>query len=93
MPAAPRWCFWGADRGPVTNRDNSGVTTAGGPELTITGQFARSMSPAEAMAHHPPRADPLTGRAGPHRNQPAASATRTASSRLRAPVLRRMVDM
>jgi DMSO/TMAO reductase YedYZ molybdopterin-dependent catalytic subunit len=42
--------FWGADRGPVTIRDNSGVTVAGGPELTITEQFARSMSLTEAMA-------------------------------------------
>lgn len=42
--------FWGADRGPVTIRDNSGVTVAGGPALTITEQFARSMSLAEAMA-------------------------------------------
>ena len=42
--------FWGADRGPVTIRDNSGVTVPGGPELTITEQFARSMSLAEAMA-------------------------------------------
>jgi len=53
--------FWGADGGPVTIRDNSGVTSAGttgtgvddgegGLDLTITEQFARSMSLAEAMA-------------------------------------------
>jgi DMSO/TMAO reductase YedYZ molybdopterin-dependent catalytic subunit len=53
--------FWGADRGPVTIRDNSGITGAGntgitepdaggGLDLTITEQFARSMSLSEAMA-------------------------------------------
>jgi DMSO/TMAO reductase YedYZ molybdopterin-dependent catalytic subunit len=53
--------FWGADRGPVTIRDNSGITGAGntgttepdaggGLDLTVTEQFARSMSLAEAMA-------------------------------------------
>jgi len=41
--------FWGADRGTVTIRDNSGLTT-GSPELTITERFARSMSLREAMA-------------------------------------------
>ena len=52
--------FWGADRGKVTIRDNSGVTGAGttgsvepdaggGLDLTITEQFARSMSLADAM--------------------------------------------
>src|SRR4051812_10494177 len=53
--------FWGADRGAVTIRDNSGITgagntgvtepdAAGGLDLTITEQFARSMSLSEAMA-------------------------------------------
>jgi DMSO/TMAO reductase YedYZ molybdopterin-dependent catalytic subunit len=53
--------FWGADRGPVTIRDNSGVISGGvtgtvqtdadgNLDLTITEQFARSMSLAEAMA-------------------------------------------
>jgi DMSO/TMAO reductase YedYZ molybdopterin-dependent catalytic subunit len=53
--------FWGADRGTVTIRDNSGVigagdtgaTTpdgAGGLDLTVTEQFARSMSLREALA-------------------------------------------
>ena len=53
--------FWGADRGPVTIRDNSGVVSAGvtgrttpdatgGLDLTITEQFARSMSLEEAMS-------------------------------------------
>jgi DMSO/TMAO reductase YedYZ molybdopterin-dependent catalytic subunit len=42
--------FWGADRGTVTIRDNSGVTVPGGPQLTITERFARSMSLHEAMA-------------------------------------------
>ena len=52
--------FWGADRGPVTIRDNSGIVGAGdtgstvpddggGLDLTITEQFARSMSLREAM--------------------------------------------
>jgi DMSO/TMAO reductase YedYZ molybdopterin-dependent catalytic subunit len=52
--------FWGADSGPVTIRDNSGVTgpgftgtvqpdSTGGLDLTITEQFARSMSLADAM--------------------------------------------
>jgi DMSO/TMAO reductase YedYZ molybdopterin-dependent catalytic subunit len=51
--------FWGADAGEVTIRDNSGVidggsgtTTpdaAGGLDLTVTEQFARSMSVADAM--------------------------------------------
>jgi DMSO/TMAO reductase YedYZ molybdopterin-dependent catalytic subunit len=52
--------FWGADRGRVTIRDNSGVTgpgrtgtvepdAAGGLDLTITEQFARSMSLPDAM--------------------------------------------
>ena len=53
--------FWGADRGPVTIRDNSGVTGpgvtgsvapdgAGGLDLTITEQFARSMSLEDALS-------------------------------------------
>ena len=52
--------FWGADSGQVTIRDNSGVTgpgftgtvqpdATGGLDLTITEQFARSMSLADAM--------------------------------------------
>ena len=52
--------FWGADRGTVTIRDNSGVLSAGltgvgepdagnGLDLTITEQFARSMSLDDAM--------------------------------------------
>jgi len=54
--------FWGADRGQVTIRDNSGVISggrtgtvepdaAGGLDLTITEQFARSMSLEDAL--HP----------------------------------------
>ena len=53
--------FRGADHGPVTIRDNSGVTgggatgtvepdAGGGLDLTVDEQFARSMSLAEAMA-------------------------------------------
>jgi DMSO/TMAO reductase YedYZ molybdopterin-dependent catalytic subunit len=53
--------FWGADKGPVTIRDNPGVTgggftgsvepdATGGLDLTITEHFARSMSLREAMA-------------------------------------------
>ncbi|HEX8344372.1 MAG TPA: molybdopterin-dependent oxidoreductase [Actinoplanes sp.] len=53
--------FWGADRGPVTVRDDPGVTgpgrtgtvepdATGGLDLTITEQFARSMSLDDAMA-------------------------------------------
>ena len=53
--------FWGADKGQVTIRDNSGVTgggftgsvepdASGGLDLTITEHFARSMSLREAMA-------------------------------------------
>ena len=52
--------FWGADRGTETIRDNSGVISAGrtgtvepdaggGLDLTITEQFARSMSVDEAL--------------------------------------------
>ena len=52
--------FWGADRGTVTIRDNAGIlsggrtgtvaTDAGGAlDLTITEQFARSMSVSEAL--------------------------------------------
>jgi DMSO/TMAO reductase YedYZ molybdopterin-dependent catalytic subunit len=52
--------FWGADSGTVTVRDDSGVTGGGttgtvvddgggGLDLTITEQFARSMSVADAM--------------------------------------------
>ncbi len=51
--------FWGADSGPVTIRDNSGVTGGGvtgtfptdaNGGLTITERFARSMSLEDAMA-------------------------------------------
>jgi DMSO/TMAO reductase YedYZ molybdopterin-dependent catalytic subunit len=52
--------FWGADSGEVTIRDNSGVVRAGsgrvvpddtgGLDLTITEQFARSMSVEEALS-------------------------------------------
>ena len=52
--------FWGADSGTVTIRDNSGIVSGGqtgmvepdpggGLDLTITEQFARSMSLAEAL--------------------------------------------
>lgn len=54
--------FWGADSGRVAIRDNSGITgggqsgtvepdTTGGQDLTITEQFARSMSVGEALRH------------------------------------------
>jgi DMSO/TMAO reductase YedYZ molybdopterin-dependent catalytic subunit len=60
-PSGSEVVFWGADRGTVTIRDDSGITGAGrtgtgepdaggGLDLTITEQFARSMSLAEAMA-------------------------------------------
>jgi DMSO/TMAO reductase YedYZ molybdopterin-dependent catalytic subunit len=53
--------FWGVDRGEVTIRDNSGVVSggttgatvpdsAGGLDLTITEQFARSMSLEDALS-------------------------------------------
>ena len=53
--------FWGADRGTVTIRDNGGITSAGRTgvtetdengmlDLTITEQFARSMSVDEALS-------------------------------------------
>jgi len=52
--------FWGADRGTLTIRDNPGILSGGltgtvtpdgegGLDLTITEQFARSMSVAEAL--------------------------------------------
>jgi DMSO/TMAO reductase YedYZ molybdopterin-dependent catalytic subunit len=52
--------FWGADRGTVTIRDNAGILSGGrtgtvepdaggGLDLTITEQFARSMSVSEAL--------------------------------------------
>src|SRR5205085_11152082 len=55
--------FWGADRGTVTIRDNSGIVSGGktgvvqpdaegGLDLTITEQFARSMSLGEALNRH-----------------------------------------
>ena len=54
--------FWGADSGPVTIRDNSGVIApgdsgtvvpddTGGLDLTITERFARSMSVEDALSH------------------------------------------
>jgi DMSO/TMAO reductase YedYZ molybdopterin-dependent catalytic subunit len=53
--------FWGADRGTVTIRDNSGIVSGGqtgavqpdadgGLDLTITEQFARSMSLQDALS-------------------------------------------
>jgi DMSO/TMAO reductase YedYZ molybdopterin-dependent catalytic subunit len=53
--------FWGVDSGTVTIRDNSGIVSAGqtglgtpdgegGIDLTITEQFARSMSLRDALA-------------------------------------------
>ena len=52
--------FWGADRGAVTIRDNSGIIRpgsgtgvddgAGALDLTITEQFARSMSVEDALS-------------------------------------------
>ena len=53
--------FWGADSGQVTIRDNSGITgpgqtgtvepdPGGALDLTITEQFARSMSLEEALS-------------------------------------------
>jgi DMSO/TMAO reductase YedYZ molybdopterin-dependent catalytic subunit len=53
--------FWGVDSGPVTVRDNSGIISAGetgtvepdmggGLDLTITEQFARSMSLQDALS-------------------------------------------
>ncbi len=55
--------FYGADSGTVTIRDNVGITSGGltgttqedgegGLDLTITEQFARSMSVAEALGRH-----------------------------------------
>jgi DMSO/TMAO reductase YedYZ molybdopterin-dependent catalytic subunit len=55
--------FWGADRGTVTIRDNSGIVSPGltgrvepdpqgGLDLTITEQFARSMSLEDALARN-----------------------------------------
>lgn len=52
--------FWGADRGKLTIRDNAGIVSAGqtgvaepdaggGLDLTITEQFARSMSLKDAL--------------------------------------------
>jgi DMSO/TMAO reductase YedYZ molybdopterin-dependent catalytic subunit len=46
--------FWGVDRGTQTIRDNTGILGAGpgAPGLTITEQFARSMSVREALDHN-----------------------------------------
>jgi DMSO/TMAO reductase YedYZ molybdopterin-dependent catalytic subunit len=61
LQSASEVVFWGTDSGTVTIRDDSGVTSAGrtgvgepdaggGLDLTITEQFARSMTLADAMA-------------------------------------------
>ncbi len=61
LDSASEVVFWGTDAGTVTIRDNGGVTSAGstgvgepdaggGLDLTITEQFARSMTLADAMA-------------------------------------------
>ena len=60
LDAAIEVIFWGADSGPVTIRDNSGIIApgrtgtgvpdgAGALDLTITEQFARSMSIEDAL--------------------------------------------
>jgi DMSO/TMAO reductase YedYZ molybdopterin-dependent catalytic subunit len=60
LDSATEVIFWGTDAGTVSIRDNSGVTSAGdtgvgepdafgGLDITITEQFARSMTLAEAM--------------------------------------------
>jgi DMSO/TMAO reductase YedYZ molybdopterin-dependent catalytic subunit len=60
LDAAIEVIFWGADAGPVTIRDNSGIIApgrtgtgvpdgAGALDLTITEQFARSMSVEDAL--------------------------------------------
>ena len=62
LDGATEVVFWGVDRGTVTIRDNVGIVSAGrtgsvepdptgGLDLTITEQFARSMSLDEAL--HP----------------------------------------
>ena len=61
LESATEVVFWGIDKGTVTIRDNSGILSAGntgvgepdasgGLDITITEQFARSMTLAEAMA-------------------------------------------
>lgn len=61
LHSASEVVFWGIDEGTVTIRDNSGVTSpgntgigepdaGGGLDITITEQFARSMSLVDAMA-------------------------------------------
>jgi DMSO/TMAO reductase YedYZ molybdopterin-dependent catalytic subunit len=61
LRSASEVVFWGTDSGTVTIRDNSGVTSpgrtgvgapdsGGGIDLTITEQFARSMTLADAIA-------------------------------------------
>ncbi len=61
LPTATEVVFWGADRGPVTVRDDSGITgsgrtgtgtpdAGGGIDLGITERFARSTSLEDAMA-------------------------------------------
>jgi DMSO/TMAO reductase YedYZ molybdopterin-dependent catalytic subunit len=60
LKAGTEVVFWGIDRGTVTIRDNSGIVSqgttgmtepdgGGGLDLTITEQFARSMSLEEAL--------------------------------------------
>ena len=61
LESATEVVFWGADSGTVTIRDNSAILSAGntgdaaaiqteGLDITITEQFARSMTMADAMA-------------------------------------------
>ncbi len=61
LDSATEVVFWGTDSGTVAIRDNSGVLSAGntgvgepdaggGLDITITEQFARSMTLADAMA-------------------------------------------
>jgi DMSO/TMAO reductase YedYZ molybdopterin-dependent catalytic subunit len=61
LDGATEVIFWGIDRGDVTVRDNSGVLSGGqtgtvaadgggGLDLTLTEQFARSMSIEEALS-------------------------------------------
>jgi len=63
LPQGTEVVFWGADSGKVTVRDNVGILSGGstgtvepdgegGLDLTITEQFARSMSIDEALNRH-----------------------------------------